>query len=350
MDQIQRQRPSNWLLSMPRYYRKIIRIRGSDSPNVRYAQAEIASGLSPSNTILVPGVLPYADYQKRLATWDQIRITIGIKAEFYRGKEVLLFPPEWLNRAEEYHLVMLCRSQPAEAIGIDPAEGGDRTVYSAVNRYGLKEQISVLTPDTNVIIGQTIAFMNKHNVIPEKVAFDRGGGGKQHCDRLIAAGYKGMRSIGFGETVGLQPKRGMRMLEEKIDIAAERYAYKNRRAEMYGELRELLDPSAQFYMDTNSKLFANGSASLANRITAFAIPPEYTELRRQLAPMPMWYDEEGRMYLPPKQRKPSEKKTTGETKLTLNALLGCSPDEADSLVLAVHAMLHKNKRAQASVS
>lgn len=335
---------------MPRYYRKVIRIRGEDSPNVRFALAEIAAGHNPSDTILIPGVLPYADYKKRRVMWDKIRQCIGLDAQFYVGPETLLFPPEWLNRAERYEIVSLCRSHPAEAIGIDPGEGVANTSYSAVNRYGLKEQISIRTPDTSVIIGQTISFITRHNVPLDKVAFDRGGGGKQIVDMMHRMGYKGIRTVGFGETIALKPKRGMRMIEERIDNVAERGAYKNRRAEMYGELRLLLNPYVTFFMDSNSQIRINQNFEGQLRDLTFAIPPEYTELRRQLAPLPKWEDEEGKLYLPPKQRKPSEKKSSQSVKVTLNELLGCSPDEADSLVLAVHAMLHKDKRATAGVS
>ena len=90
-------------------------------------------------------------------------------------------------------------------------------------------------------------------------------------------------------------------------------------------LRELLDPAVN--------------------PDGFGIPGEYEELFRQLRPLPLWFDEEGRMYLPPKQRKPSDKGTT--EKITLQSLLGCSPDEADSLVLMVYALKSKAKRVVA---
>ena len=42
--------------------RKIIRIKAEESPNVRYALAEIKAGREPSHRILVPGVKTYATY------------------------------------------------------------------------------------------------------------------------------------------------------------------------------------------------------------------------------------------------------------------------------------------------
>jgi hypothetical protein len=47
--------------------------------------------------------------------------------------------------------------------------------------------------------------------------------------------------------------------------------------------------------------------------------------------------------LPPKQRRPGA--VGGAPSLT--ELLGCSPDEADALALAVHALTHRERRAVA---
>ena len=95
--------------------------------------------------------------------------------------------------------------------------------------------------------------------------------------------------------------------------------YKNRRAEMYGIL---------------ARLVKNG----------FGIPPDYDELIRQLKVLPKLFDGEGRMYLPPKD-KPSE----GYRGKTIKQMLGGSPDEADSLVLAVYGMVRRPEVKTAGV-
>lgn len=303
------------------YHRKVIRIKGSDSPNVRRALFEIEHGLPVSHEEVVPGVLSYSEYLYRLKYWDKIRVCIGIHAEFYEGAEVLLYPPEWLNLSEQRALELKGHAglNPAVAIGIDPAEGGDKTAMAAVGYKGLVELVSRKTPDTNVIVNEAIAFMIRHKVIAQNVAFDKGGGGTQHAQRMRAQGHPGVRAIGFGEAVIREVTRRAPQIKEKMQEREERYEYLNRRAQMYGELSELMDPSINDH--------------------PFAIPKEYTELRRQLAPIPKWYDKEGRLFLPPKNRKPGQRKEDGI--LTLTDLLGCSPDEADATVLAVHAMLHK---------
>ena len=228
-----------------RYYRKIFKITAEDSPNVRYARAQIAAGLEPTGEMIIPGVMPWDEYQKRRKTWDKISQCIGLDAEFYEGAEILLYPPEWRNHSEELARRILSSGmqRKAEGIGIDPAEGGDKTAMSAVDRYGLIEMVSKKTPNTNVIVGEAIAFIRKHGVPGNKVCFDRGGGGKQHADRIRALGreFAGIRTVAFGESISPIPRRGMKVLEEKIEIMEEKYTYVNRRAQMYGELRLLLD-------------------------------------------------------------------------------------------------------------
>jgi hypothetical protein len=58
--------------------------------------------------------------------------------------------------------------------------------------------------------------------------------------------------------------------------------------------------------------------------------------------MPKKTDGEGRYYLPPKTKKKAD-----SNEECLFDLLGCSPDECDALVLALHAMTHKGKRGMA---
>ena len=166
------------------------------------------------------------------------------------------------------------------------------------------ELVSKKTPDTSVITGEILAFAKKHQVPSSRVLIDRGGGGKEHADRLAYQGFP-IKSVGFGETISQEPKRGNILYEDRVSVRTEKYAYKNRRAEMYAQLRNVLE-------------------------TGFGIPADYTELHRQLAPMPLCYDDEGRMYLPPKTE--------------LIDIIGNSPDEADALVLAVHGLVSQRSK------
>jgi len=310
-----------------RCFRKVMQIRAVDSPNVKLGLEEVARGLKPSNRVLVPGVLTYEQYKERRATWGAMEQCIGLDAEFWEGDSVMLVPAPWLAEAADHHdyLVRNRVKRTPRAIGVDTASGGDETVFTCVDEHGVIEQIGRRTPDTNTIIGDIIAFGKKHNVPATQWVFDAGGGGREHADRLRYMGYK-VRTVGFGESATPEPRQAKIPLSERREAKDAKRAYVNRRAEMYGDVRMLLDPTtdsvpADIYRDLP--------------FSGFAIPADMLELRRQLGGIPYHRDEEGRMYLPAKSKR-SRKRVNEQT---LDELLGCSPDRADSLVLAVHGML-----------
>ncbi len=300
---------------MARYYRKIIRITAEDSPNVRLFLAQLRAGIPPTHNIIIPGVLPSHEYVKRRNTWDAQRQCVSLDAQFYEGADVLMYPPRWLDVSHLYAQQLAGRQRICKGIGIDPAEGGDSTTYAASDEYGLIELIEKKTPDTNVVIGETLAFMRKHNCPPERVCFDRGGGGKQHADRLRAKGYR-VRTVSFGESLSLPLKRGMTRIETRQENREERTTYKNRRAQMYDSLRLRLNP-----------------ARVEDGLPVYAIPRTYVRLRHELSPIPLTYDEEGRLYILPKNKRHKDQKTK-----TLIELIGHSPDCADATVLSIFAM------------
>ena len=293
-----------------RHYRRVIRIAATDSPNVKLGLVQRGLGLQPTGEMLIPGVKSYGEYLRNLAMWDKRKQTVSLDGEFYEGSEVRMFPVEWLDAAKESARRLIGVKRVARTIGVDPAEGGDRSAWSVVDEQGLIHMESKRTPDTNVIPFRTLELMRQFGVAADRVYFDRGGGGKEHADRMRAMGHR-VRTIGFGESPNLDPKRGLQLLEARIDVKEERSASVNRRSEMYSELRSKLDPVGG----------------------GFALPAEYTELFRQLGPIPLTYDGEGRLKLPPKNRR-----TADSTEVCLTDLIGCSPDEADSLVLAVHGL------------
>lgn len=310
-----------------RHYRRVIQIRAEDSPNVKLALRQRELGQEITGQQILPGVLSWDEYKKRRATWDKVRQCIGLDAEFYEGSELLLYPPDWLNASYE-----AARSRPAATdksrrwLGCDPAEGGDKSSWAVTDAWGLLDLVSLKTPDTNFIPRQTLALMAKWNVQAEDAFFDAGGGGKQHADRLRDMGHE-VCVVRFGESLSLDPKRGVHQLGTRVEIKEERYVYLNRRAQMYGELSELMDP--------------------AREDGVFAIPAHLGDarhgdscsLREQLAPMPKLYDKEGRQRMLPKNKQSEDSKEK-----TLVELIGHSPDEADALVLSVHARLHPRRR------
>ena len=78
-------------------------------------------------------------------------------------------------------------------------------------------------------------------------------------------------------------------------------------------------------------------------------PAQQTLIHRQLALIPKLYDNEGKIMLPPKNKR-AEMLQAGKSKIvTLRSILGCSPDEADALVLAVECMTTRTIRSKVVV-
>jgi hypothetical protein len=189
-----------------------------------------------------------------------------------------------------------CRPRRAKAMGVDVAAGGrDNSCWTVVDRCGIIEQVVLDLDDTMQIAGRTIELMKKYSLAAGFVALDAGGGGKQIADRLREQGHD-VKTVGFGEA------------------AEAKASYKNKRAELYGGLRARLQDGGD---DGN----------------VFRLPPDGHALRQELAILPLQYDSEGRLELPPKHGTSSR---AGEK--TICQLLGRSPDRADSLVLAVWAL------------
>jgi len=199
------------------------------------------------------------------------------------------------NAVENFQGHHLPNDKPRVLAVFDEASGVPDEFYEAADSWAHRKLVIVIaqivqdTPNTMEIAGRTIRLLEEHKVPAGRVAFDAGGGGKQIADLLHEQRYF-VQLIGFGES------------------AAAKQAYKNRRAEMYGRLRELLNPDRE-----------EGP---------FALPPDAHSLRQELAVLPLQYDSEGRMQLLPKEAAGPQQGPS------LRRLLGRSPDRADSLVLA----------------
>ncbi len=339
--------------------RKVIHIRAEDSPNVKEAFREMRAGtrrpepcliksdknlsgifsrkeftrldlkwklakkVNPPEPMPIPGMISINDYVERRTTWNDVQQSISLDGKFYEGSEVLLCPPKWLELSADYAASIAGSNQHAVTLGVDPAEGGDNTVLCVCSKQMVLELVSRKTPDTSDIPKETMAMMLKYRLRAEDVYFDAGGGGKQIADMLRDQYGHKVNTVRFGGAATANPTRGMKTLDRRLGEQETQFIYKNKRAEMYGILRERLNPTVG---------------------EPFGIPREETELRRQLAPLPLLYDEAGRMWLPPKDKKNKE-----STVLTLKEMLGCSPDEADSLVLALYGQRKSGHRVVASL-
>lgn len=309
--------------------RHVIHIDGQDSPNVRLGMRLAASGHKGPWPLVIPGLLSYPEYLIRNQEWDEVAIRTRLRGLFYEGADALLFPMTWLDRAQGEFKILAARFRAAiqagkplaprkgRAMGIDVAMGGrDDTVWTIVDEFGVLEQIILDTPNTMEIPGRTINLMKKHGMPAGNVAIDMGGG-KPIFDRLAEQGYH-IHGVHFGGAAGegvSDPK--------KADAAKK--AYKNKRAELYGTLREFLDPSLR-------------------PLNPFVLPDSDHLLRQELAILPIMYDSDSRLVLPPKDR-PSGGASGGsggskKVKTIKEMLGGRSPDRADSLALAAWVAKH----------
>lgn len=309
--------------------RKVIRITAWDSPNVKLAQQEIKRGEKPSGCIVTPGVITWDSLQTYLKIWPEHVQDIKLRAKFPSDAGVLLFPEEWLEaakrRAVELDSGRLASKRQAKAIGIDPAEGGDRTAFCVIDEHGVLELISMKTPDTTATFDHTLALMRRWGVPADKIVFDRACG-KPHADRLRGMGFK-VQTVHFGESLLMDLKRGIIKIEDKRENREEKSLYKNRRAEMYHDLAAKLNP-------------ANGGFAIPARFAG--VPRPEFSLFDQLAPVPYMFDKEsgdGKLMLPPKDE-------------MISGLYDGhgSPDEADALVLAIYGLTHKSLRARAGAA
>jgi hypothetical protein len=395
------------------YLRKVIHIGAEDSPNVQLGLAEQAAGLEPSGRDVVPGVLSWDLYQKRLRLWDPIMVCVGLKGQFWEGPQSLMYPPEWLNDSARVALQLSLEEKfkgigsswhrsgndplmrKARAGGCDPGEGGDSerlgTAWTIVDEYGVLEMIEERTADTSRINNVTKMLLRKWSLSPERFAYDRGGGGKQLADQLRAEGVH-VKTVGFGESVAPDPKVGRKLNRERVEEREDKYYYPSRRCQMYHELRLAIDPAHahtrlaniggwladEQYNDHDKSRHDDGDeepfrrsrpfnrhelGQAAGRRGAgggntgrhtggatgqpffsqgrvFGIPgnePVYHRLRQELALIPIDYDRDGRVILPPKHRD-KHSRGQGVGLQSLCDIIGHSPDLADSLVLAYHML------------
>lgn len=309
-------------------YRKCIKIKAEDSPNVRFGLAEERAGKKPSDSMVIPGVKSYSRYKKHRKLLDAERQCVMLDADWYEGPEQKLFPQPWVRRAYDLSQKIAGKHRVAKAIGMDVAEGGDYSAIAVIDEYGLIKLESMKTPDTSVLPGWLVEMGRFYKVEPEYWMIDRGGGGKQIADLLRAQG-KRVRTVSFGEPILPDLKRGMTQFKERVEVREDKMVYTKKRDEMFGELRIALDPNTP----------GNGFALIEG-------PDDcYLRLANEMEPIPLTYDSEGRLKL--LSKKP---KTKDPEEPTLIRLIGHSPDELDALAIAYHCMTHKPQRAVAGAA
>lgn len=324
-----------------RFHRKIIRITADDSPNVLFGLSQKAYGKEPSGELVTAGVLSWDEYALLRKTLPPERQCVVLDAQFYEGKEVKLYAP-FLRQAIDAAADLRGKSRTGKALGIDTAEGGDDTSMCVGDEFGFLEMRSRKTPNTDQICGEVIAFANEWKVPPEKWYFDRGGGGRQHADRLRGLGFP-VKTIGFGERPSLEIKHGKQLIASRKEMKEDQYAYVYIRDEMYHQLALAIEGIV--YKDDKGVV----SRTVEQPYGIPCDSPGFIELHRQMALIPRvtdtWsmYDSNGRIRMLQKNSKP------GNDEPCMSKIIGCSPDELDAAVLCYHGVFAKDLRATARV-
>jgi len=289
-----------------RFHRRVIHVDADDTPNIIAGREWVRRKFKGSPPILIPGMLTWRQYRHRIATRDRRWILMRIHGKFDRSGASMMFPDDWLDACEAMWPIAEGMERGPFGLGIDVAEGGrDYSCWALVDQYGLYRLFVEDTPDTSIIVPKTMELMATYNVRPERVAFDRGSGGKQYADLMRSRGQM-VRAISFGGG------------------AVDNKTYKNCRAEMYWRLRQAMN-SARW-----SKVTTSEGREKWERF--FALPPQQHLLREELAILPIKNDGEGRMMLLPKSKRNANSKLP-----TIKGLLGRSPDRSDAVALATYA-------------
>lgn len=326
------------------YYRKVVKIQATDSPNIRLALAQIAQGKEPTREMLVPGVKDFEEYEKNLSEWDDATKAVSLWAEFWEGKDARLFPDDWIDNSCDQHRRMrrgefrtLPEKRNARGVGVDPAN--DRYSMAAVDEWGLIKLVTEKIGTTTVIPKRIRDFCGDYKCPPGRRGIDLGDG-KPHADACRQMKFP-IRTVAFGGSPSARKRsRGVEALSDEDA----RKLYLNLRAQMYHEWRMLMDPSRPIVEEVvrQAEREEHPERPLVEpEKHVFAIPGEehgdvYAELIRQMAVVPFLRTNNGRIWMLPKR------KVKGENKHEecLESLLGCSPDEMDAVAIAVHCMLH----------
>jgi hypothetical protein len=313
-----------------RLFRKVIRVSGEDSPNVRDGMKSVAEGKPLPEKPQIPGILTYEQFLERKATLAPWQVRPRLYGLFNDESTAKLFPAAWLDFGHDIYR-RLKAGEPARAqsvrrwlrwwgwpfgLGVDCAMGGgDLSAWCVYGRFGAVHIETVDTPNTRTIKAKTLELMKRWKIRPEWVCFDKAIG-RVIADELREEGRE-VSDVGFGDGA----------LDER---------YPNMRVELYGELAEAmgrafdqsgnLRPGAKQFLDPE---FSPERWRTLKKVRVVALPAD-VDLRQELFVLPRAQDGKDRLTLPPKDGTKS--------RLGVKQMLGGrSPDRADALVLARYA-------------
>ena len=224
-----------------RLLRNVIQIKASQSPNVRFAEAQVETGQQVTHEELIPGVVSYRDVITRRATWTPMAQAIGLDAEFYDGAEVKHYPTDRIDLSAK-RAIKNTDDIPT-SMGIDPAAGRDGSSFAICSDSKLLLLESKRTTDTQEIVDKAISHIKRYSLDASSVGIDAGGGGLQIAHQLRRKGYN-IRTVNFGGA--FKPPKASKLRSKKQQEQEKAYVYVNIRAFLFHLLSLRLDVSSGF--------------------------------------------------------------------------------------------------------
>jgi len=302
---------------------KVIHIDGARTPNVSAGRKWERLGRKGPCPVPIPGIMSYASFVAYENEWDAYNRRTRLRGLLPEGDEASVWVPEaWLREGfklwheidHEWRAANLPRW-----LGVDASHGRrDLVCWVVVDAWGIVE-VRVMDPeamrdrygqpDTVRMLEVTRELMTRHVIPAGRVAVDAGGGGQDAVGDPMRRDGQVVQLVDFGSAASRRRRR----------------QYKNRRAEMYGLLSGVCDPSRWRRVEEGGRW---------ERCWAMPSDEQCLALAEELPMVPKRYDREGKMYLPPKDKRVPESREQ-----TLVEILGHSPDRSDGAALAVWAML-----------
>jgi hypothetical protein len=213
----------------------------------------------------------------------------AVFAEFVEATEDVLIPLQWAECCVRADMPGML-TEPSMGVDVGRSVEGDESVIAIAEGARVLPLLCLREKDTMKLVGKVVQLMRQHNIRPENISVDETGVGGGVVDRLKEIGIR-VNAVNFGAP------------------ATDRTKYKDRSAEMWGEVRKRAQK--QFAYSRDGKAGEDGLSL-----------PDDPKLLQQFASRRFKVLSNGTIQL--------------ESKLEMRQRGMASPDRADAVVLALY--------------